>query len=227
MKSLMIMAILSALAVASAFSQENAMPTDNIQGKALSTEITGTLQYIMPDDDDTYDSGFGAEGQIRFWENANVGFALAGGIASWDINEQEIVESDGFTAIGASIEGSILMVPIGGSILVRSMLADNLSLTLEGGLRYVIVESDAQMEFAVANARGVFVGGSADIEIDNGIIGLVAANIEAELSPGVSLLCGFGYQFDIAKGDAKWMGEDLEENELKAFFLRAGIALVF
>lgn len=192
-----------------------------------STEFAGALQYFMPGQDDDYDSGFGAEAQIRFWQNQSVGFALAGGLANWDINEQEAVVSDGFVAVGVSMEGSVLLVPIGGSILFRPTLADNLSLILEGGLRYVVVESDAQATIAAANALGAVVGGTADIEIDNGIVGLIAANVEAELSPGFSLLGGIGYQFDIAKGDAKWMGEDLGDNELKAFFIRAGIAIDF
>jgi len=192
-----------------------------------STEFACALQYYMPGEDDDYDSGFGAEAQVRFWQNQNLGFALAGGLANWNINEQEAVVSDGFIAVGVSIEGSVLLVPIGGSILFRPTLGDNLSLILECGLRYVVVESDVEVTFAAANAFGAVVGGTADIEIDNGLVGLIAANLEAELSPGFSLLGGVGYQFDIAKGDAKWMGEDLGENELKAFFIRAGLAINF
>lgn len=219
MKAITIMAIVAVLAVVPAFSQEEV--------RLRLTEITGTVQYFMPGEDDAYDSGFGAEGQIRFWQDAHVGFALAAGVASWDVNDQEYIESDGFTAVGASIKGSVLLVPIGGSILFRPTISDNFTLTFEGGLRYVIVESDAEAAFAVVDARGAAVGGSGDIDIDNGIIGLVAVNLEAAVSPGVSLLGGLGYQFDVAKGDAEWLGEDLGENELKAFFLRAGLVIEF
>ena len=79
----------------------------------------------------------------------------------------------------------------------------------------------------MADASGDVVGGTADIEIDNSIVGLIAANLEAEVSPGINLLGGVGYQFDISKGDAELMGEDVGENELKAFFIRAGLAIDF
>lgn len=219
MRTLTSIAIASFILAGTVFAQEDASTT--------STEFTGALQYFVPGQDDDYDSGFGAEAQIRFWQNQNVGFALAGGLANWDINEQEAVVSDGVVAVGVSMEGSVLLLPIGGSVLFRPTLADNLNLTIEGGLRYVIVQSDAEATFAAANAFGDFVGGTADIEIDNGIVGVIAANLEAELSPGFSLLGGVGYQFDIAKGDAEWMGEDLGDNELKAFFIRAGLAIEF
>ena len=91
----------------------------------------------------------------------------------------------------------------------------------------MFVESDAQLAIVAADAYGSLVGGSADIEMDDGFIGLVAVNLEVEVAPGFSLIGGVGYQFDIAKGDAKWMGEDFGENELEAFFIRVGIAVTF
>lgn len=219
MKTLTRIAIASFILAGTAVAQEDAAMT--------STEFAGALQYFMPGQDDDYDSGFGAEAQIRFWQSQNLAFALAGGLASWEINDQEAVVSDGLVAVAASMEGDVMLVPIGGSILFRPTLSGNLDLIIEAGLRYVIVESDAEATIAAADAFGNVVGGTADIEIDNGVVGLIAANLEAELSPGVSLLGGVGYQFDIAKGDAEWMGEDLGENELKAFFIRAGLAIDF
>lgn len=192
-----------------------------------SNTFAGALQYYMPGQDDDYDSGFGVEGQIRFWQSQTVGLALAGGFANWEINDQEAVISDGLVAVAAAMEGDVLLIPIGGSVLLRPKLSGNLDLILEGGLRYVIVESDAEAAIAAANAFGGVVGGSAEIEIDDGVVGLIAANLEADLSPGLSLFGGVGYQFDLAKGDAKWMGEDFGENELKAFFLRVGLGFDF
>ncbi|MGI5869375.1 MAG: hypothetical protein ACOX9C_08035 [Kiritimatiellia bacterium] len=218
---------LTHIAVATFILAGTAIAQENIATTPPSTDVAGTLQYFMPGQDDDYDSGFGAEIQIRFWSCPNLGFALAGGVASWEVNEQEGVADYGSSAFAASIEGDVTLVPIGGSILYRAALADNLNLVLEGGLRYVIVESDATMTFALTEAYGGVVGGSADMKIDNGFVGLVAANLEAELSPGVSLLGGVGYQFDITKGDVEWMGEDFGENELKAFFIRAGLAFDF
>lgn len=219
MKQVISLAIASFFLIGTAMAQEAPLSS--------STDLTATLQYFVPGEDDDYDVGYGAEVQVRFWQNQNIGFALAGGLANWDINEQEAVVSDGEVAVGVAIEGSVLLLPIGGSILFRPTLADNLNLVFEAGLRYVFVESDAQLAIVAADAYGSLVGGSADIEMDDGFIGLVAVNFEAEVAPGFSLIGGVGYQFDIAKGDAKWMGEDFGENELEAFFIRVGIAVTF
>ncbi len=57
------------------------------------------------------------------------------------------------------------------------------------------------------------------------LMGIIAADIEAKVTENISLLGGIGYQFDLKKGDIQFLGENLGENELEAFFVRAGIAI--
>ncbi|MBI1929695.1 hypothetical protein HYR99_36285 [Candidatus Poribacteria bacterium] len=191
------------------------------------TEFVGTAIYYKPGQDDDYDNGFGAEAQARFWLNPSVGLALSLGAASYQINEQEEIMSYGLVAVGVSMEGDVTLIPLGGSILFRPVSDNKLALTLEAGIRYVIVDSQAKAEIAAANAFGDFVHTRDTIKIDNGVVGVVGANIEGKVSPQVSLLAGLGYQFDIVQSDAKWMGEDLGDNELKALLVKAGIVIRF
>lgn len=217
MKAFLSLVLLSVFVAAPAFAQE----------KAGLIDFAITAQYVMPADDEDYDFGFGVEGQIRSWINDNVGLSFAFGVANWEMNDFEAFVSEGSTTVGVALEGAAILFPIGVSTHVRLPLMDNLAITLEAGLRYVIVASDAEAGFVAIDGRGNAVYGVADLEFDDGFIGLVGVNIEAELAPGLSLLVGGGYQFDIAKGNVKWMGEDLGENELEAAFLRVGLSMNF
>lgn len=114
---------------------------------------------------------------------------------------------------------------VGGSILFRPVNDDKIALTIEAGLRYVIVDSQAEIEIAAADAFGNLVYAKYTIEIDNGVVGVIGANIEGKVSDQVSLLAGIGYQFDLVKGDAKFMDEDFGDNELKALLVSVGISI--
>jgi len=216
MKTLTIIAIASVLVGSSAFSQEP---------KPL-TDFTIELQYFLPDYED-YDFGFGVEGQYRCWKNQNLGFSLAGGVSSWEVDDLGASVYGGPAVGVSSRDGSVDLVPIGGSILYRPTLGDNISVILEGGLRYVIVDSDVKVGTTALSALGDVMVTSEKVDIDDGVVGLIAASLESELSPGLTLFGGIGYQFDISKGDAKMAGENLGKNELKSFFLRVGIAVGF
>jgi len=192
---------------------------------AVSHELTGAMVYYAPGDDDVYDSGYGVEGQIRFWKDEVIGFAFGVGFANWEVEAAELVISDPTMAIALSLEGDVLLVPIGGSVLVRTAPGQSVICTFEAGLRYVIVESDAEVSFGAANAAGIVLGGKSEIDIGNGVVGLIAAHIEGEIGPRVNLFGGIGYQFDIAEGDVEFLEEDIGENELKAFLVRLGLVV--
>ena len=97
------------------------------------TELTGAGIYYKPGDDESYDNGFGAEAQWRFWLNPNVGLALSLGAASWQVKEEEAIVSDGVVAVGLSIDGDVTLIPRGGSILFRPVNNDKIALTIEAG----------------------------------------------------------------------------------------------
>jgi len=189
------------------------------------TEFTGAGIFYQPGQDDDYDNGFGAEGQARFWMNSNVGLALSLGVASWQINEQDRVMSDGLYGAGASIDGNVVLIPFGGSVLYRPINENRIAITLEGGIRYVLVDSNAEIEAGIANAYGAYVYGKDTIKMDNGVIGIIGLNIESKVSRQLSFLAGLHYQFDIVKGETEWIDYKLSKNELKAIMFKVGLAL--
>jgi len=114
--------------------------------------------------------------------------------------------------------------------MYKIALGDTASLTLEGGLRYVIVNSNVEFvqAEAIADAYGNYIAAAESIEIDfdDGIVGVVGADFDLQLGEGFYLFAGAGYQFDVLKGDITVGGINSEvENELNAIYARAGITL--
>ena len=186
-------------------------------GPAPNADLVISAVYYSPGQDDDYDSGFGGELQMRFWASPNAAIVFSGGAAAWQMNEDEVDPG-----VVTAVDGDVNIFPVGGSILLRPISGENMSLTLEAGVRYVFVDSQADVE--------VFDGSGYDtkrLEIDDGVVGLVAAEIVTRFGSQLSLLLSAGYQFDLSKGDATWFGADAGENELKAFLAKAGFVMEF
>lgn len=189
-------------------------------------DFVGTVGYYMPGDDDNYDTGAGFEVQGRFWLHPQVGLALAIGGAQWGVNggeEQDQVEG---VDVSSSLDGDVTLLPIGASVLFRPVNNPKLALTFEVGARYVMV--DSQVEGAIyasdrGSGRSIYI--KEDLDIGDGFVGVMGANIEGKISNKVSVLGGIGYQFDITKGDVKWVDEDLGDSELRAFIAKLGVVV--
>lgn len=201
---------------------------------AANMEIRISGEGMLPGNDDDWDIGYGASAQVIFWSDTGLGFALSAGVQKWDINDEvtsygEYLGGGYGYGYAAGLQGDAMMIPLGASALYRVALGQTASLTLEGGLRYVIVNSSVEFveAEAIADRYGnvIAYAQSYDIDIDNGLVGVLGADFEMEVSPGFRLFAGAGYQFDVMKGDTTIGGVDLDyENELKALYFRAGLA---
>ena len=195
------------------------------------TEARFLLNYFMPGDTDIWEDGRSLEAQCTYWKTPNVGFAIALGAGSWDVNDS--MDAGFLAGLGPSVatktSGSATVFPLGFSLLynpdVQGVIktdfdSGNIPLILEGGLRYVFINSDIH---TTENLGYTYL--KKEVDIDNNLVGLVAADIIFPIPSRVKLSAGIGYQFDIVKGSIKWSGYDLGDNELKSFFLRLGLSL--
>jgi len=171
--------------------------------------------YLIPGQDEFLDHALGVDARYVFWTNPNMGIALSGGLAAWKANDDVFFE-DG---LAAQLDGSALVIPLGASVLLRPTPADaRFDLTLEGGLRYVVVDSN--VDFAVTDFYYYFEDA---LDIENGVVGVIGAEVGIPLSDVMGLSFGFGYQFDISEGDVEWLGVDIEEFEMKGFYFNFGL----
>ena len=187
-------------------------------------EFMGTLQSCIFNQHYDNNPGFGAETQIRFWLKDNLGFAVATGISFFTI-DQFIASSDGLVVTEITKEGTVLLFPVGGSILISLNPSNNLEVILEGGVRYVFVESGLEEVRTTTDSVSVTTE-RIEYDIENGLISLVSAYAVTELSSNLNLSIGLGYQFDISKGKAI-IFEFQEEHELSSLLIRAGLITGF
>lgn len=182
---------------------------------AYDTEVRLRPYAIFPGDDDTWDNAYGLEAKCIFWADPNFGIALSGGIEQWNVTD-DIYADPGY-AIKA--DGDAVMIPLGISALLRPLPSNSpFTLTLEGGLRYVVVNSD--ITITATDYEYIY---EDEVDIDNGLIGLIGADLSIPIAPKASVGLGMGYQFDISKGDATWVGINIGENELEGFYINLGL----
>jgi hypothetical protein len=117
-------------------------------------------------------------------------------------------------------------MPIGLSVLLRRCLSPGLDITLEGGLRYVFVDANINVEVTTEDANGL--GGYTEtIDIEDTFLGVLGVNIEADFGNGLGVLLGAGYQFDFGQPHEKLMGQDLGATSFAGGTVSAGLIWVF
>lgn len=160
-----------------------------------------------------------------------------------NIVEVEEIELEDVQFSGA-IEGDALMVPFGASLLLRPGLNERVNLTLEAGFRVVFSDSDITGE---AVGAGVFVdtvtvstgegsetkevitpaivGEDEDIELDQGVLLLAAADLEISITDDLKFFAGGGYKYDLHAMEATWGddGPEVGEAGLEGLYGRAGL----
>lgn len=137
-------------------------------------------------------------------------------------------ETTSDTKTGQQIHADVALFPLGGSILIRPIHIDRVSLTLEGGVRYVFVNAQVDYEAAYADISGNEDYIKTKYDFGNGVVGVVGANLEVKVVNPLFVFVGAGYQFDISKGKITIPGmTGSVDNELKAFYGKAGLGLAF
>ena len=113
---------------------------------AADSEFQLRPYYVVPGDDEFLDYALGVDARYVFWTNPNLGIAISVGLADWKADDRVLVEE----GAAAQLDGSALVVPMGVSVLLRPTPPDaRFDLTLECGLRYVVVNSN--VDFAATD----------------------------------------------------------------------------
>jgi opacity protein-like surface antigen len=130
------------------------------------------------------------------------------------------------------VSGYAVAIPMGGSLLGRFPLG-RFAINVELGARFVPIVSE--VEYAVSMPNPLNPQEQTTLEqtvtIRPPIIAIAAADLEYQLDSGISLFAGGGYQYDLLQPeieiDTMGNGSRTESNEMKAWFVRAGIIYRF
>lgn len=199
-------------------------------GKNIEIKLRG--EYIKPKDEKYWEKAMGGSLQGIVWVQPNFGFGFEVGMQKWESTEADWTYlTIGGTPFYAHEEGDATAFPIGVSGLYKIPIGNVASILLEGGARYVAINSNVErrqeVPYGETETRIYYNNKTYEIDFEDGFVGFIGANIEFDLGSGWSLFGGGGYQFDIAKGDYAVEGQAVDEHSLAGAFARAGIGLSF
>lgn len=205
--------------------------SSSIYGADTQTRLI--LCHSMPTDTSFWDHGNSLEAQYVYWKDPYLGLSLSTAAGSWKVNDHvDIMNLAGqgptrsirtsgradLLALGASV----VCDPNAGGAMKTQNGIGNVSILFESGVKYVFINSDIETSEAMAG-EGEIIYGKKPVDIDDGLIGLVTADIVLPFPHAVKMFLGMGYQFDIFKGGMSWAGYDLGDNRFKSFVFRLSI----
>jgi len=196
-------------------------------------EVQGGFEALFPSDN-FWDDAVGGEVKAVYWTTQQLGFAVCTGVSQWGVDGgRRQTGGTGALPIWQSLSGDGQYVPLGVSILTRDngSKQGELSLGFEAGLRVMFGDSDMTLTeiTRIARAPGaVDIPATYDVDLDDGLVARVAANLTCPVGPTASIFLSGGYQFDLDKGDASIntpLTTFSEEVDLSAFFIEIGAAI--
>lgn len=189
-------------------------------------EVMWRLTGLLPIKMDEWSAASQLEVQARFWSAGNVGAGLSLGIGSWQAVSEFVEESDEFGYMATSIYGNMTTIPVGISALYRCELTRGVSVVLEAGVRYVLAQSNIHSEISYDDGEeSGYLSGR--IAVEDSFAGVAGISVQSLVAPGVSVECGFGYQFDILDPHESFMGEDIGSTSMRAASVSIGCSWEF
>lgn len=176
-------------------------------------DVCASAVYRFPGagDFDVYDDAYGLQFQCRHWTVPTLGWGLSAGWETWSAN------GDGFDW-GGKVRGDAQVAPVGASGLWRPLGDESGGPVFEAGIRYAFVFSDLTLGEGEARRS---------VDVDPGLVGLLALRWVTPVSDQTAWFAGVGYQFDLLPGEATAGPADLRDNQLQSFYIEAGLCLRF
>jgi hypothetical protein len=181
---------------------------------------------IAPSETMDWSYASGIEAQIRFWGPRNRGIALTVGYDMWTAAGEFLEEEDEYGYYSVLVSGHTALMPVGASLLHRMDLGEFVSLTFEGGLRYVFVESSVNVETEYEDDYEYSYNRDT-LEADDTYVAIAALHMEAEWAEDLLITGGVGYQFDLGESNERLLGEDLGTTSYQGLFANVGLVMKF
>lgn len=198
-------------------------------------DVQAGAEFYFPSDS-FWDSAYGGEAKLIYWEDWNVGLALAAGFTQWDVDGDldPVVTVPGSYERFQSWQGDSQYIPLGVSLMsrhdIRTRSSRQAKLMLEGGIRYML--ANGSMDLVETERVWVNPGQYSEtntryhVDDESGWVGRVGASLAWDLTEPLSVFLTGGYQFDLSKGQVSVPSlMKHQEIDLAAFYLQLGLAL--
>lgn len=191
-----------------------------------SMELAAQGQALLPRRDEDWSGGSGFELQVRFWESAHAGVALTVGAGWWDAVTEYAESDDGRMAVATRIQGTAEVLPVGFSLLYREVLSPRVRLLLEGGLRYLVVHSEVEVQgvYATDETTAAF---RDRVRINSTLAVVLGIGFQLQLSEPLGLAAGLAYQWDVMKPEERFLERSLGKTSFDAAMGQLGLTLAF
>ena len=175
---------------------------------------------------DAFETSPGAELALRYWPIDPVALALEAGYGRWNLDDGE----QWLMPPNAASYGDIDLFPVGLSALWQIRPAPKLTVGIRAGVRYVVTDSELFLTGGELPAKSVI-----EPDLDDGVAGVVAAQMHARVCDRWGAFLEVGYQFDLDKPEVTydWVdraGGRHSENldvPLESALVRAGLTFGF
>ncbi len=185
----------------------------------ISPDLGVNLQLFVPAGDyDLYEYGFGAEIQFRDMVSAPWGYLLAIGYNEWSTDNN--AKNPGSNLY--DFEGNLEVVPFGGSVLFLAYNENDISVTLDAGIRYLSTVSKITARNSDSSPDVRY-----DLDADDGMVFRLGATADYLISPDFIWSAGVAYQGDIKKADLSTELGPARDNVMEAFVFETALRLPF
>ena len=218
-----------AIATSSVLAQTNSVTTTTSAPEATArmsrVELLGSFVYQSPDDDD-FKQGVGAEGSLRLWMNDYAAFQFSGGLVNWEVDPASFSDASYYEAIRISIDGNLLVAPIGVSLVLNPFPSVPSRINLELGLRELFFASDVTLNADYANRFGGRAHVEETVEFDDVLAAYIGASVEVPLAKNFFFSVSAGLQKPLEDTKLRVAGFETEEEEFpEAFTFKCGFLL--
>ena len=179
-------------------------------------------------DNGLWDNCTGGEAKLVYWRRPDLGLAFCGGVSQWSVDgKTEAVSSDRWQSIASKGQ----YTSFGLSAIKRIVSDYGPSLCLEGGLRYMLYDSNLKLVEIdrVLSGAGQFtdIVTPYEFDCDDTYVARLSLGLEWPFGRDVRVCTSAGYQLDLDVSTASvttlsntWFSQDID---VSVFFLQLGV----
>jgi hypothetical protein len=186
------------------------------------SDIMVRFGAVVPACEQDWDGGAQTEVECRFWQDEHVGMAVSVGSGLWQARDEYEESYDGVSVLATSVSGDLSLIPIGVSLLYRMPVSRYVCWILEGGLRYVFVDSSVMVRVDyLEDGGGYYLEDT--IRTQNFVQGMVGLSLEGSIAEPLRLIGSVGYQFDLTDPTERFGGEELGTTSFDGLMFGIGL----